>query len=106
VTPTQCRMARASKLWRLRDLSEKSGVSVATITRFEADDGQKRKTNRSNVAALQRAFEESGVVFVDDGDGLIGVKLNEYKKINFIENKKDEMVHGYYPFPRYIDLFK
>ena len=104
MTPSQCRMARAGLLWTLRDLSEKSGVSVATITRFEADDGQKRRTNRTNLTALQRAFEASGAVFVEDNDGFIGVKVKKYSNKFADEKSEDDAARGYYPLPYYVNV--
>jgi transcriptional regulator with XRE-family HTH domain len=96
-------MARSALLWTLRDLSDRSGVSVATITRFETDESQKRRTNRTNLMALRRAFEAGGAVFVDDGNEFIGVKIHK-RTTDIIEKKESEVVnHGDYTQSRFND---
>jgi hypothetical protein len=64
ITPTQSKMARAALHWGVRELAAKSSVGVSTVTRFE---NKRASTITSAVAAMQRAFEEAGIIFYDDG---------------------------------------
>jgi len=78
ISPSICRGARALLGWTIEQLAGASGVGISTITSFEA--GQ-RVPIRSNQAALQRAFVEAGVIFVEadmhDGRGLKLTKSTE-----------------------------
>ena len=56
-------------------LAEKAGIGIATVNRFEAGQG---KPIGATLAAMQRALEEGGVIFLDAGenkDGGAGVRL-------------------------------
>ena len=76
--PAQIRAARALLGWRQEDLSKASGVGTATIQRIE-------KSNRpmtgyvSTVVRIQAAFENAGVMFLDN-DEVAGVGLRLAKK--------------------------
>ncbi|WP_370655716.1 helix-turn-helix domain-containing protein [Paracraurococcus lichenis] len=63
---SQIRAARALLRLTLQDLATASGVSVATIIRAEKVDGEPTMT-RANLAALRRALEDAGAVFLPDG---------------------------------------
>ena len=63
---SQIRAARALLRLTIQDLADASGVSVATIMRAEKIDGPPSMT-RANLAALQRALETAGAVFLPDG---------------------------------------
>lgn len=60
----QVRAARGALRWSVRELAERSDVSVATINRFEADLGPVRARG-GNVAALERALAQSGIRFFE-----------------------------------------
>jgi transcriptional regulator with XRE-family HTH domain len=76
ISPAQSRAARALLNWSQPDLVHASGVSVSTIRDFE---NGKRSPIGANLAALQRAFEVAGVIFIDEtGDGP-GVRLRPGK---------------------------
>ena len=62
----QIRAARAFLRLTIQDLADASGVSAATIMRAEKMDGPSSMT-RANQAALRRALEDAGVVFLPDG---------------------------------------
>src|ERR1700716_1879423 len=68
VTSTQIRMARAAIAWTVRELAEKSGVHRNTIVRIEAGGGSHGPT----LAALQRAFEDAGIEFLEAAEGVGG----------------------------------
>jgi transcriptional regulator with XRE-family HTH domain len=78
LTPSICRSARALIGWTIEQLAEASSVGVSTIISFEA--GQ-RVPIRSNQVALERAFVEAGVIFLEadmnDGRGLKLTKSTE-----------------------------
>lgn len=60
----QCRAARALLGWRHQTLVDKSGVSSAAVTTFEAET---TKPHGSTRRKLQATFEAAGIVFVPDG---------------------------------------
>ena len=59
-----------------RDLAERSGVSWRTIQRLEATTGVPASRSK-NLQSIQRAFENAGVVFIDQNGGGPGVRLKE-----------------------------
>ena len=73
ITDSQCRAARALLAASQQDVADWSGVSKGTIANYERGA---RTPFAPNLAALRRAFEEHGVVFLDAGEGHgIGVAL-------------------------------
>lgn len=58
------------------DLAEKSKISIATLRRMEASDGP-AVGMANNVAAVQRALEEAGVIFVPENGEGAGVRLRK-----------------------------
>ena len=54
------RMARDRKLWTQRDLSEKSGIMEATISRIE-NGRHRRRPNTVTLNALAEALEVSAL---------------------------------------------
>lgn len=63
LSAAQCRMARAYLKWGVRELAEKGGVNVNTITRFEAGAGVLAAT----ADKLQSVFEAEGLEFTPEG---------------------------------------
>jgi predicted transcriptional regulator len=75
ISAEQIRAARALIGWKQTDLAKASGVSEISIKNIERGVTDPRS---STVAALQRAFEKAGVVFLEPGDirdGGEGVRL-------------------------------
>ena len=69
----QIRMARAALGLSVRALAEASAVADSTILRFEAGKGG---ILAANLAKLQRALEDGGVIFTPaDAQGGPGVRL-------------------------------
>jgi predicted transcriptional regulator len=65
----QLKAARELVAWSQEDLAEKSGVSLPTIQRLEAADGDlggRPATGEKIIGALEKA----GVEFLDDGQGV------------------------------------
>lgn len=75
LTPGQIRAARALLGWKQTDLATASGVSEISIKNIERGVTDPRA---STLRAIQSAFEEAGVIFLDPGvvrDGGPGVRL-------------------------------
>ncbi len=71
LTPGQCRAARALLDWTQDDLAARAEVSRSTVRGFE---GGQHDMQRATTAAIRRAFEAAGIVFLEpdseDGPGL------------------------------------
>ena len=82
ITSAQIRAARALLGMDQRTLAEKAGLSLPTIQRMEASDGQVRGVVDSLVKVVQ-AFETAGVELISDNaqsnGGGRGVRLREAK---------------------------
>jgi ribosome-binding protein aMBF1 (putative translation factor) len=74
ITGVQSKMARAALGWGVRDLAAKASVGVSTVTRFEA--GQVEPIP-ATAAAIQRAFEATGIQFIEPNGGGVGVRLRK-----------------------------
>lgn len=70
-TSEQLRAARALVRLDQAELAKRSGVSVPTIKRLEAQDGE-LSANKPTLAAIRGALEESGVQFVEPGVDPLG----------------------------------
>jgi len=78
ITAAQIRAARALLGMDQRSLAEAAGLSLPTIQRMEASDGQVRG-NIDSVVKLVEALERAGVELIGEGgvsnDGGRGVRL-------------------------------
>lgn len=75
MTPRQCAAARALVGLDQRGLARSAGVCLGTLSGYE---GGRKRAQRASVAAMRRALEQEGVVFLDPGaDGGAGVRLAE-----------------------------
>jgi transcriptional regulator with XRE-family HTH domain len=63
-------MARAALQWSLDEAAKAAGVSYRTIFRLE---NEQRDVQAEKVAAIRRAFEAAGVLFLDEGPDAGGV---------------------------------
>jgi transcriptional regulator with XRE-family HTH domain len=78
VSSRQIKAARALVGWSQDDLADKSGISVPTIKRLEAaegDIGGRAETGAALVAALEKA----GVEFIPENGGGVGVRMKKRK---------------------------
>lgn len=71
ITARQSKAARDLLDWKQSDLAKKSKMAVSTIAHFERGSTQPSARTLSD---LKRAFEDAGIKFINDGEGL-GVKL-------------------------------
>ncbi len=74
----QLRAARGLLRWSQQDLSGASGVSVPTIKRLEAMEGE-LSGNTTTLVALDRAITDAGVQFIPENGGGAGVRLAKPK---------------------------
>ncbi len=76
ITPAQLRAARALVNWTAKDVAERAQIGVATVRRAELAQGALGIT-AANEAAIRRALEGAGVIFVaENGEGP-GVRLRK-----------------------------
>lgn len=74
LTPTQCKMARVGAKLSRAKLAELSGVSIATLSDFEA--GRRESYDRT-VRDIQAALEKLGATFLASNEDGPGVRINE-----------------------------
>jgi transcriptional regulator with XRE-family HTH domain len=70
------RAARALLRWSASDLARQSGVSLSTIQRAEAVDGQTTMTF-PNASAIRRTFENAGVQIIEEDRAGPGARLTQ-----------------------------
>jgi transcriptional regulator with XRE-family HTH domain len=73
MTPIQCRMARTALEMGVRELADAAKVSTNTITRFERGEPLRERT----IDALRAALESTGVEFIPENGGGVGVRLRK-----------------------------
>jgi transcriptional regulator with XRE-family HTH domain len=84
ILPVQCRMARAALGIGVRELAAAAKVSVDTVARFERGEELKERT----IDALQRAFEDAGIEFIDENGGGAGIRLRKRMRKRESKNKE------------------
>jgi transcriptional regulator with XRE-family HTH domain len=75
ISSRQSRAARGLLRWKQRDLAKHAGLTPLTVTHFESEEGDPK---RSTILRIEKAFRDAGVVFLaaDDRIGLgEGVRL-------------------------------
>ncbi|GLR49904.1 helix-turn-helix domain-containing protein [Shinella yambaruensis] len=70
----QMRAARALLRWSQQELSDQCGVSVPTIKRLEAMEGE-LTGHLNTIRAIERTLIEAGVTFIPENGGGAGVRL-------------------------------
>ncbi|MBO9100328.1 MULTISPECIES: helix-turn-helix domain-containing protein [unclassified Rhizobium] len=75
----QLRAARALLRWSQQDLSDRCQVSVPTIKRLEAMEGE-LSGHSNTIKAIETALIEAGVKFIPENGGGAGVRLARPKK--------------------------
>ena len=79
ISSAQLRAARALLRWSAQELANASKVGVATIRRVEVIEGEIPVTS-AHEAALRKALETAGVVFIDENGGGSGVRFRKPAK--------------------------
>jgi transcriptional regulator with XRE-family HTH domain len=74
MTPAQCRAARGLLNWNQDDLATRAEVSDVTVRNFE---NEKSTPQRATLAAVRRALESAGVIFVEENGEGPGVRLRK-----------------------------
>ena len=74
LTPEQSRAARALVEWSQHELASRSNLGSSTIRDFEKG---RRVPTTNNLAAIKRALETAGVVFISENGGGPGVRLSK-----------------------------
>ena len=74
----QIRAARAMLRWNAKEATDRAGISLPTIQRFEQQDGVPPSRSQT-LMDLKRAFEEAGVEFIGSPDDSPGVRLKTQK---------------------------
>lgn len=69
LNPALTRGARAVLAWSVAALADRAKVSVSSIKRFEPQGWVRRTTLR----VIQTAFEENGLRFCVNDDGVVGI---------------------------------
>ncbi len=75
MTAEKFRAARGLLRWSARELSLRTSVHISTIQRLERYNGPVHGTMLT-IRKIQQAFEDSGVTFLDDEEGL-GVRMRK-----------------------------
>jgi transcriptional regulator with XRE-family HTH domain len=75
INAAQVRAARGMIAWSQRDLARAANVGVSTVADFERGA---RAPIANNLAAIQRALEVAGIVFIDGDEP--GVKLKRQRR--------------------------
>lgn len=73
ITSGQIRAARALLDWTRSELSEKSGVGISALMRFESADGVPAG-NIKTIDAVKKALEQAGIEFIGASDSQAGVR--------------------------------
>jgi len=76
ISSTQIKAARALLGWKGQDLADKSGVGVATLRRYETQNGIPN-ANTFVLKAIKDCLEGAGIVFSGDPVKSPGVSLNQ-----------------------------
>jgi transcriptional regulator with XRE-family HTH domain len=73
ITGAQLGAARKRLGWTYRELAQRCGVSLGSITRLTMCPEWPLRARPETVSAIERVLEEAGVVFAPEAEG--GVKL-------------------------------
>lgn len=72
--PHHCKAARELLKWKQTDLSEASGVSIATVRRYESGLAP---VSADIIQQMRQALEKKTIIFDEDADLGIGVRLKK-----------------------------
>ena len=75
LTGAQIRSARHALRWSVQHLADRSGVSISTLKRIEAEDGAPSST-APNLEAIRTALEAAGIEFIGAPDAAPGIRIH------------------------------
>lgn len=80
--PETCRAGRGLVGWSQEDLAREARVGLTTVRNFETKTispktSEPIRLTKANLAAMQRALEAAGVVFIPPNGGGAGVRFAE-----------------------------
>jgi len=78
VSIRQLKAARALVGWSQEELASAAGVSVPTIKRLEAREGE-LAGRQSTADKIHHALKEAGIEFISDNGGGPGVRLHKHR---------------------------
>jgi transcriptional regulator with XRE-family HTH domain len=90
-SPEQCRAARALLNWPQTGLAEAADVAVKTLVDYERG---KRVPFANNLAALQRALEAAGVIFVDENGEGAGIRMRKFRAGDIVRLREAGQIAG------------
>lgn len=73
ITSSQIRAARGMLDWSRKELSQKSGLSFASMMRLESFEGVP-SSNVKTLDAIKKAFESAGIEFLGSPENGAGVR--------------------------------
>ena len=74
ISRAQCRAARAIIEWSRLRLAEAANIAERTLIDFER--GARQPYDRT-LADIRRALEDAGIIFIDENDEGLGVRLRK-----------------------------
>ena len=69
-------MARAALGWGVRELASKAELAANTVSRYENGSDAYGET----LTKIQRAFEQAGIIFIDENDEGPGVRIRKMER--------------------------
>ena len=79
ISGAQIRAARAALAWSAQELSDRSGVSLRTLLRFEQVDGVP-PSRSSTLIDVQKALEAAGIEFIGTSEDRPGIRISVSKR--------------------------
>lgn len=74
ISAMQSRAARSLLGWSRRELALAAKVAERTLIDFEREA---RRPYERTLADIRRAFEDAGIIFIDENGGGVGVRLKD-----------------------------
>jgi transcriptional regulator with XRE-family HTH domain len=96
--PEQLRAARAVLNWSLERLAEASGVHRNTLSNFET---RKYDGDPEKLAAVQRALEAAGIIFIEENSQAAGVRMRRFQIGDLVRYRPETRARSNYPIGSY-----
>ena len=76
LTGQQIKAARGALGWSVQDLSDRTGVGTATISRYELA-ASAPKSRKDNLKRVRSAFEAAGIEFIGSPNDRPGIRIGK-----------------------------